>query len=433
MFKFNPLSTLFNGNKAKNYKVVDSQCESIIKEYCVDENSDECKNQYEKFCGKVNHDENVNLFFIELNKKLKEKDLCFVSGSYVFEGTKVFDYLIQSKHKKGVRIGQKVFGKKFISPASHNLHINSELFEAHKACSSNSVLVQKNTIAKNPEIYSKVLKDHIGYQYEIDLEKNSIPYPCDDECNTFETEYLQDKNEDINQYVKYNKTKLKCSYNKEVKKCVLFYVFAVNVPELSGNNIKYYTFVKLETMPTINPVDSAKHLTHAYNHYFTEHGAKRKNLYPQRREDLLEHNNKLYKLSEVFRNENSEFNLIKQKQNTSPMKMKAYIYKDKDLCMYKKIDLCMYKKIDLCMENDDSFNFYNKYVRTRNELFLPEEIFEEFLPEYKSKNGGSKSKYVKTDERYRYNNYEYVIYKSNKKRYIRIKSKYTDIKSLTKK
>lgn len=55
------------------------------------------------------------------------------------------------------------------------------------------------------------------------------------------------------------------------------------------------------------------------------------------------------------------------------------------------------------------------------------------MPEYlqdKSKNGGSKSKYVKTDERYRYNNYEYVIYRLNKKRYIRIKSKYTDIKSL---
>ena len=163
-------------------------------------------------------------------------------------------------------------------------------------------------------------------------------------------------------------------------------------------------------MPTINPVDSVKHLTHAYNHYFTEHGAKRKNLYPQRREDLLQHNNKLYKLSEVIRNKNNEFNLIKQ--NTSPMK--AYIHKKKDLSM----------------TNYDSFNFYNEYVRTRNELFLPKEIFEKFLPKYKSKNGGSKSKYVKTDERYRYNNYEYVIYKSNKKRYIRIKSKYTDIKSL---
>ena len=408
---FNRLSTFIYGNKEKNYEVVDSHCESIIKEYCFDKNSEECRTQYENFCGKGNHDENVNLFFIKLNKKLKEENLCFVSGSYVFEGTKVFDYLIQSKHKKGVRIGQKVFGKKFISPASHNLHIDSKLFDAHKAYLSNSVLVQKNTIAKNPEIYSKVLKDHIGYQYEIDLEKNSIPYPCDDECNTFETEYLKDKNEDINNYVKYNKTKLKCSYNKEVKKCVLFYVFAVNVPQLSENNIKYYTFVKLETMPTINPVDSVKHLTHAYNHYFTEHGAKRKNLYPQRREDLLQHNNKLYKLSEVIRNKNNEFNLMK---NTSPMKMEAYIH----------------EKIDSPMESYDSFKFYNKYVRTRNELFLPKDIFEQFLPEYKSKNGGSKSKYVKTDERYLYNNYEYVIYKSNKKRYIRIKSKYTDIKSL---
>ena len=85
------------------------------------------------------------------------------------------------------------------------------------------------------------------------------------------------------------------------------------------------------------------------------------------------------------------------------------------------------------MTKCNSFNFYNEYVRTRNELFLPEKIFELFLPEYlqdKSKNGGSKSKYVKTDERYRYNNYEYVIYRLNKKRYIRIKSKYTDIKSL---
>lgn len=412
---FNPFS-FFNGNKEKNYEVDDSQCESTRKAYCDDENSEECRTQYKTFCEKGNHDENVNLFFIELNKKLKNYNLCFVSGSYVFEGTKVFDYLIQSKHKKGVRIGQKVFGKKFISPASHNLHIDSKLFDAHKAYLSNSVLVQKNTIAKNPERYSKVLRDHIGYQYEIDLEKNSIPYPCDDECNTFEAEYLKDTNEDINKYVKYNKTKLKCSYNKEVKKCVLFYVFAVNVPTLTFP--LYYTFVKLETMPTINPVDSAKHLTHAYNHYFTEHGAKRKNLYPQRREDLLEHNNKLYKLSEVIRNENNEFNLIKK--NTSPMK--AYIHDETDTTVMKKYK---YK----------SFNLYNTYVRTRNELFLPKEIFEKFLPKYlylrdESKNGGSKSKYVKTDERYRYNNYEYIIYKSNKKRYIRIKSKYTDIKSL---
>ena len=409
---FNRLSTFFiKTEKTENkYIVKDSECKSIVEErYCVNKNSEECRTQFENFCGKGNHDENVNLFFIELNKKLKEENLCFVSGSYVFEGTKVFDYLIQSKHKKGVRIGQKVFGKKFISPASHNLHIDSKLFDAHKAYSSNSVLVQKSIMSEIPKSDdSKVLEDHIGYQYEIDLEKNSIPYPCDDECNTFETEYLKDKKEDINNYVKYNKTKLKCSYNKEVKKCVLFYVFAVNVP-ISTVPL-YYTFVKLETMPTINPVDSAKHLTHAYNHYFTEHGAKRKNLYPQRREDLLEHNNKLYKLSEVIRKENNRFNLIKQ--NTSPME--AYIYKNRDSSM----------------KNNDSFNFYNEYVRTRNELFLPKEIFEKFLPEYKSKNGGSKSKYVKTDERYLYNNYEYVIYKSNKKRYIRIKSKYTDIKSL---
>ena len=419
---FSSLSTLLKGNKGKNYKIDESQCESIIKEYCADKKSEECRTHYENFCEKGNHDENVNLFFIELNKKLKEDNLCFVSGSYVFEGTKVFDYLIQSKHKKGLRIGQKVLGKKFISPASHNLHIDSKLFDAHKAYLSKSVLVQKNTIAENPERDSKVLrdhivlKDHIGYQYEIDLEKNSIPYPCDDECNTFETEYLKDKNEDINKYVKYNKTKLKCSYNKEVKKCVLFYVFAVNVPILTVP--LYYTFVKLETMPTINPVDSAKHLTHAYNHYFTEHGAKRKNLYPQRREDLLEHNNKLYKLSEVIRNGDNVFNL---KKHTSPNEMKAYIHHATD---------------NIVMNKYESFDLYNKHVRTRNELFLPKEIFEQFLPKYlpdKSKNGGSKSKYVKTDERYRYNNYEYVIYRSNKKRYIRIKSKYTDIKSLTKK
>lgn len=315
------------------YQVRDAECETIAKTYCDHSNisKEDCKSHYEKFCFKKNHNENVNSFFIKLNTQLKTSNLCFVSGSYVFEGTDVFKYLIESKHKKGVRIGQKVFGKKFISPASHNLHINGNLFRDHKADLSNSVLVEKNTIAKNPnkEYYSKLLKDHIGFQYEIDLGKNSIPYPCDNDCNTFETEYLMKNTNDIQSFVNYNNTKLKCSYNKEVKKCILFYVFAVNAQETT----KYYTFVKLETMPTINPVDSAKHLKHAYDHYFTEHGANRKNLYPQRREDLLQYNNKLYKLSEVIRNKNDKFNLIK---NTDSSLMDAYIH-EKNRLKYEKI------------------------------------------------------------------------------------------------
>ena len=412
----NFLANIFSPRKENTY-IVD--CTKKVN--CT---TDECKQRYNDLCQTTPHDNSVDMFFIELNKKLKDSEICFVSGSYVFEGIEIFDFLIKSNHTKGVRMGQKVFGKKFISPKSHNLHINNDIFKKHKAFDSSSKLYnKKESSTKNGfstiSDYRKI-EDHIGFQYEIDLGENGILYPCDNECNTLmENERtMLKKNIEPEIFVNHQFTKMKCDYNKEYKKCILFYVFAVEYEDI----IYLYTFVKLETMPTINLVDAAKHTKHAYNHYFTKDGASRKNLYTQRREDHLEFpDGKLYKLSQVYRKDD-KFLIIKGESQTA---VDAYIFGKKDENAYIKLGRT---------EKDlEAIKYYNSYVRTRNELFLPKTIVNNIFNNLNKKLGGSKKrKFIKTDKRHNYNNYDYVVYKLNNKRYIRLQSKFTNIGSLPK-
>ena len=369
----------------------------IKMEKCSDE--EDCIRQFKLICSKRHH-KNVVKFINALNTELKQHDLCFVSGTYIFEDTnlKLFDFLYHSDYKKGVRLGQKILGTTGLKPMTHNLHINEKLFKKHKISNtSKSKLITRKKL-KNMNEKSSILQkleNYIGFQYEIDLQDKKINFVCDPECDDDAEEAL-------------------CALNKESKKSVLFYPFCVKIK----NEYKIFTFVKLEKSPTINLKDSLKHAFEALQHYYSKSGAQRKNLYKQRREDVLESDEKkFYKYSQVIRTNDNTFKLKKSNEEFF-----AYLYEKHDDNLLSLVN----DEYDVKMK----LNHYNNHVRTRNELFVPEEVYSSILEKYVNYHrggGGSNKLFIKTNEHYKYNNYNYVVYKHKNKKYIRYQSKYVSI------
>jgi len=310
---------------------------------------------------------------------------------------KLFDFLYHSDYKKGVRLGQKVLGTTGLKPMTHNLHINDKLFKNHKISNtSKSKLITRKKL-KNMNEKSSILQkleNYIGFQYEIDLQDKKINFVCDPECDDDDEEAI-------------------CVLNKESKKSVLFYPFCVKIK----NEYKIFTFVKLEKSPTINLKDSIKHAFEALQHYYSKSGAQRKNLYKQRREDVLESDDKkFYKYSKVTRTDDNTFKLKKSNDE-----LLAYLYEKHDDNLLSLVN----DKYDVKMK----LNHYNNHVRTRNELFVPEEVYSVILDKYvnEHRGGGSNKSFIRTNEHYKYKNYNYVVYKHKNKKYIRYQSKYVFI------
>lgn len=426
----------------------------------------------------------VKNFFVQLNNKLKSTESCFVSGTYIFEGRNVFDFLKQFCNKS--RVGQP-----YIAPKSHNLHIDNKLFQTHKLNNSDTSIKEKEII-----------------QYEVNLTDDyAIEYPCDDtECskNTLtigeNIDRTLDTTEDENftnvfpEFEEFNsKTdseqkalidKFYCTLNYEKKKCVLFYTFTV----VGSNGVerfeKAYTFVKLEMSPTTNVRDAINHGVHAFAHYFTKDGANRKNTWSVRREDMLVlkvRENKFgappeptyvgtYKPSEIERCSPSEckyliddkeafesrkpftfkttkgkymFGLLHKPNENKyyiPFNGPALLIKDsKHLQSINRMfvePVYTFEKEDRKLYSTDTteLEFYNKYVRTRNEMFVPKWFYRDlFLSSY----GGSGRKasvgsYRKTEKRFPYNRREYVVYRdrSTRREYVRLKGAYVPCNTL---
>ena len=425
----------------------------------------------------------VKEFFLQLNSKLKSTGSCFVSGTYIFEGRNVFDFLKSFCNKS--RTGQP-----YIAPKSHNLHIDNSLFQTHK-------LNNFDTRIKNEQIV----------QYEVNLTDDyAIGYPCDDtECsknalkigenieNMPKTTEDEDKNftnvfpefEEFNSkdYIEQQALidKFYCTLNYEKKKCVLFYTFTVVV---NNSNAHVYTFVKLEMSPTTNVRDAINHGVHAFAHYFTKDGGKRKNTWPVRREDMLVLKVReefgapteptyvgTYKPSEIQRCSPNEckyliddnkafesrktftfktikgkymFGLFRKSSEAKyyiPFSGAALLIKDsKDL---KSINKLLVEPVytfetedkELYITDTVALEFYNKYVRTRNEMFVPEWFYRDLLPPTTRHAGGRKASvgsYRKTEKRFPYNRREYVVYRdrSTRREYVRVKGAYVPCNTL---
>ena len=417
----------------------------------------------------------VKGFFLQLNERFKSKDSCFVSGTYIFEGRNVFDFLKQFCNKS--RVGQP-----YIAPKSHNLHIDNKLFQTHKLNNSDTSI-----------------KDEHIVQYEVNLTDDyAIEYPCDDtECskNTLQIgeniDRMPTTSEDENftnvfpEFKAFNSKhdseqqalidKFYCTLNYEKKKCVLFYTFTV-----VGNGYeKAYTFVKLEMSPTTNTRDAINHGVHAFAHYFTQDGAKRKNTWSVRREDMLVlkvRENRFgapteptyvgtYKPSEIERcppkeckdliADKADFELRKpfsfkttkgrlmnlfRKPNENkyyiPFNGFALLIKESKNSVNKLLVEPVYafetEDKELYSTDTTTLEFYNRYVRTRNEMFVPKWFYQDLLPSYGGGRKASVGSYRKTEKRFPYNHREYVVYRDRitRREYVRVKGAYVPCNTL---
>lgn len=421
----------------------------------------------------------IKTFFEKLNEKLGVN--CFVSGTYVFEGEEVFKFLSEVEGNNNPRFGQ---GKLLNGKArSHNLHIDQVLFKNNKLNNCDNVFLTNMDEPYSYKQYEINLTEECEISYPCDenicSKKTTILHTIQNE-QLNEEKQLSKKNNDEEQYLArethINDEQIKhfdehfpeginyddyCSLNYESKKCVLFYKFYVH---LVDNTVQTYTFVKLEISPTISIRDAVDHAIHAFGHYFTKDGANRKNTWSIRREDMAVYYNTVTKGSRIFKpseikkcvlsekictNEECHFkvknkllkrtaNKIKQLLTTGSTETKLHETNlGNSLLPYNKtcvgnntiIPLYNFEDEDTTMfKNNEALRIYNTYVRTRNEMFVPESFYTEFL---KNTHGGRlNNKYVKTTKRFPYNNREYVVYKFNTQEFIRLNKTYTLCKTL---
>jgi hypothetical protein len=462
---------------------------------------------------KCNHIKN---FLINLNKKLG--DNCFVSGTYIFEGDNLFRYLCDSNIAVA-RLGQGNILN--CNPVSHNLHIFNKLFKAHKLNDNENVVLVKTENYNNFQSYK---------QYEIDLDECALQYPCNsDICNKQkgagntgvnnhentiniddntinleedETSHMTFDNSQGNMIDNLNaitteitnaitnkitheniikfEDEIYCKLNEENKKSCLFYRFHVSIAGV----VYTYTFLKLETSPTINIRDAFDHAVHAAKHYFTINGTKRKNTWSIRREDYavysilnkdnMEHYVDSFKPSKIKKCIESKIECKKDSDGiTLRFKPKESLNKEglffgfrnlkeyvvgnlnisiKDIRLpyrtnYKSNETYTTLPLYRHYEEDhklfgkcDSFEIYNNNVRTRNEMFIPLKFYEDLLlPTNVIKNplfgqdGGYKL-FMKTNKLYLYNGRNYTVYKNkaSKQEYIKLHKTYTLCTSLKK-
>lgn len=427
----------------------------------------------------------VKNFFTKLNKKLK--DNCFISGSYVFEGDNIFKFLCDSGAATRIGQGRILNGK----PKSHNLHIFNKLFQAHKLNDTAYIELVDHTDNYNGFQSYK--------QYEIDLENCALQYPCDTilcqqggdtdftvndnidldidmENQEEQTETLTDKDmsriNSINSLTNSlkdnsaskNERYIYCKLNKENKKCCLFYRFHVNI----NDNVHTYTFVKLETSPTIKLRDAFDHAVHAAKHYFTKNGSIRNNTWSIRREDIAVYkvfdNERTEKYIDSFKpskikkcsesttecKKDTDKNILrfKPKLNTTFLNwilstpVESYNIDNQNITI-DKIRLpyrdnynntlplySHYEEDKKLFGSCESFVTYNNCVRTRNEMFVPSDFYIDCL----KTSGGSSNQLIKTNKHFLYNNRQYIVYKdkTTKQEYIKLNKTYTLCKSLKK-
>ena len=161
------------------------------------------------------------------------------------------------------------------------------------------------------------------YQYENFIKNEggnteTLKYLCNPRCN--EEEKLEECTDD----------------RKAPKKVMLFYPFRVK--SLKKNITKRYLYLKLESSPAI----SVEHAIEAAEAYTTD--VKDNSGYPRRRERL-------------------------RKKETS--------YDDK----LRIADNEFYEYLNLTSNDKEDIRFYNKFVRSHNELFIPQSITNRIIKE----------------------------------------------------
>ncbi len=202
--------------------------------------------------------------FIEvLYEKLKENEICFLSGSFVFEDPNLkLYYTLCGFDKTGNTKLNLTRAGPFTS--THSVFFRNENFKNLRSISNNIYLdddfnEKVNTI--------KILGKQIDLQYQRNI-KNPLEYLCDTCCQK------KTRNENVcsNKY---------CDNNKEAKGAILFYPFRTieKIDDAGNTRVKTYLFLKLEGFEAL----SIMHSIAAIKRYILE--VEKKQAHEVRRED----------------------------------------------------------------------------------------------------------------------------------------------------
>lgn len=331
-----------------------------------------------KFTNKLFEPGRIVDFIRLIYDKLIESDMCFLSGAFVFEdpNLELFNTLISSDDISNNDIDLKRNG---IFTSTHNVFFNAKTFKERLTSKSSDYLLNNtfhkifNTLpnGKNNLQYQRVLDVYLSYLCDKccqkqTLKENNTNNVISESVNT--TSNNSDNNSDnssnirksinkindisnnvssnVSNNVSNNKTSSNkdctptyCKKNKETKRILLFYPFQIEKQD--GSDKHTYLYLKLEN----NLAQSLYHQKRAMDRYVLFRS--KKHTHKSRREDNRKNKQKFY-------NSNSK--------NTK---------------LFKKL----YNKTDNNHNNSnlDSIKFYNKFVRSSNELFLSKNMINKIL------------------------------------------------------
>jgi hypothetical protein len=160
-----------------------------------------------------------------------------------------------------------------------------------------------------------------------------------------------------------------CFGNKEGKRAVMCYPFKVS----GGGEERKYVFFKLESSSAM----SFAHILHAGKNYLLPGGENRKNSYPTRREsmNIVKENGKKTTFKKSIRTDEPGI----WQDSKSERKHRGYYHLEKDKMALG--NLCESSSSVDCEAVRSEFEFYNEYVRLRDEYFVPSSLAKTLLPQ----------------------------------------------------
>jgi hypothetical protein len=273
------------------------------------------------------------LFILQLYSLLKNTESCFLEGAFVFADpeNKLF-YLLTRMCEPNI------FRKGFGEMITHDIFLKNSKFEKlAKKLNRGNVKIDMKEL-EGFTLYDPKARVFRYFMYENDIKKiNNDPvelnYLCDPDCND-------------ERYASNNKRECRES-RKKPKSVILFYPFKV-VREEGNNKIEQkYVYLKLEHTHAI----SLAHIVEAYHAYMYPKKEDDSG-YPYRRERTVRDSEVMYKpeLRDIDKNfYSNELTYDRNIQNIRIIK--------------------------------NEVNFYDKFVRSNDEMFIPSSVLNIIIDE----------------------------------------------------
>lgn len=303
----------------------------------------------------------VSEFATELHSILEKTKSCFLSGTFVIGDNNEHDFLKQIGQVQNFNYERKtvkVKGLKLKIPVVNVPNLIGECRRRHGDMSHTLFLNDEDfQKTKNNTTESKIV--YASGQHEVTTDVPIIEYGCDIDCR--------------------NNPSTECKNKQVPKKSLLWSIFKVE----QQTELKNYVFFKLEG----NPALDIEHILAAAKHYFTKDGAKRDNGYDIRREDMtfVDGESKYSLHCEPVIEDGKR--MFKYKNDDRPHP--GYTFQDKD--DNDLVTICTFLQVDYDIARQEK-EWYDSYVRTRDEMFIPFVVAQKITANMKLTGGGGGSR-----------------------------------------